>query len=507
MSDFPEDILFMRLKKISLRAKIIIILTSLVLITLTGALVTLWLTHRVEALLTSSIDTNVNALKVAEKLETSLTMQKGFLTYFFLDADPEWLKQLDEQRRLFESRLWKARESGNTDKQFEILNEIESKYIRYSYARDRVVGLYTAGEREAGFKLHREIRSQFFALRDLCERYKELHEQSIAKARADIGSQFHSINGLALLAIGGALVLGVLLTYILITQVLDPIRQLAMGGADTDGTRGHEADEVQALSRRVSSLVEDVDQTQTQLQLSREHLVQSEKLAMVGKLAAGVAHTIRNPLTSVKMRLFSLQRSLDLSDTQKEDFDVISEETRHIDAIVRNFLEFSRPPKLKIQRVSPSDVVDMAIQLLRHRIESYSVGVELYRQRRLPEIEGDPEQLKEVLVNLVVNACEAMEDGGQIVISEEEGVTKPLGRVVVIRVTDNGPGIPETIRDKVFAPFFSTKEEGTGLGLSIATRIIADHRGGLHVKSREGKGTTFTITLPCNEGGRAWLRS
>jgi signal transduction histidine kinase len=197
---------------------------------------------------------------------------------------------------------------------------------------------------------------------------------------------------------------------------------------------------------------------------------------------------------------------LEMSANQKEDFEVISEEIRHIDTILRNFLEFSRPPKLHIQSVSPSDVVDMALQLLRHRLESYGVEVELYRQRRLPQIQGDPEQLKELLVNLMVNACEAMGDGGSIVIREDEGTTEPLGRVVVIRVSDTGPGIPDSIKEKVFQPFFTTKEEGTGLGLSIAARIVEDHGGCLNLRSREGKGAAFIITLPCREDG-AWLRS
>jgi signal transduction histidine kinase len=205
------------------------------------------------------------------------------------------------------------------------------------------------------------------------------------------------------------------------------------------------------------------------------------------------------------MRLFSMERTLELTATQREDIEVISEEIRHIDTIVRNFLEFSRPPKLKIQSVSPSDVVDSAIQLLRHRIESYGVEVEVYRQRKLPVVDGDPEQLKEVLVNLMVNACDAMADGGKITIREEEGHTEPMGRVAVIRVSDTGPGVPEGIKEKVFQPFFSTKEEGTGLGLSIAARIIQDHKGCLNLRSREGKGATFIITLPCR-GDVAWLR-
>jgi signal transduction histidine kinase len=97
-------------------------------------------------------------------------------------------------------------------------------------------------------------------------------------------------------------------------------------------------------------------------------------------------------------------------------------------------------------------------------------------------------------------------DGGLIRIREEEGVVEPTGRVVVIRVSDNGPGVAEAIREQVFQPFFSTKEEGTGLGLSIAARIMEDHGGCLSLRSREGKGATFIITLPCREDG-AWLRS
>jgi signal transduction histidine kinase len=194
-----------------------------------------------------------------------------------------------------------------------------------------------------------------------------------------------------------------------------------------------------------------------------------------------------------------LSRSLKLTDYQKEDFDVISEEIRHTDTIVQNFLEFSRPPRLKMQRISPSIVVDMGLQLLEHRLKSYDVTVDVIRTDPLPEIQADPEQLKEVLVNVMINACEAMEQGGSIVIQEEEALLPPLGRVAVIRLKDNGPGIPESIRDNIFQPFYSTKEEGTGLGLSIATRIIEEHQGQLDVESEEGKGSTFIITLPIRE--------
>ncbi len=154
-----------------------------------------------------------------------------------------------------------------------------------------------------------------------------------------------------------------------------------------------------------------------------------------------------------------------------------------------------------MQQTSPSVVVDLVIQLLEHRLKSYDVTIKIVRGRSLPEIQVDPEQLKEVLVNIVMNACEAMERGGKVVIYEEETFVKPLGRVAVIRLSDNGPGIPESIREKIFQPFFTTKEDGTGLGLSIATRIVEEHKGWLDVTSKEGEGTTFVITLLVKESG------
>jgi signal transduction histidine kinase len=140
--------------------------------------------------------------------------------------------------------------------------------------------------------------------------------------------------------------------------------------------------------------------------------------------------------------------------------------------------------------------VDLALQLLRHRLESYNVEVKLKRLRPLPEVWADPDQLKEVLVNLLTNACEAMPQGGVIVIQEGETFLQSVGQVVAIQVSDNGPGIPEAIQEKIFQPFFTTKEEGTGLGLSIATRILGEHGGWLDLESQSGRGTTFTINLP-----------
>lgn len=494
------------LNRFSLRTRIMFAIGALVAIAMLGGSTTLWIVHRMDRSLSSLMRTKVAALNVSQELESSLAMQRGLLSYYYIDGDSEWLTQLDRHRLEFETWLKKAREFADSDTERGLLNEIESKYIRYTNQRERAIELYKAGKREEGYVLHKAVRNPFYSLRDLCEQFKQLQYQRVGSISAHIDEQMRFFDTVSILSMICALILGITLGVLLLNRVLVPIRLLALTADQDENVSFDEPDEVKALGKKIHWLIESVDTTRIELEQSREHLLQSEKLAQIGRLAAGVAHSIRNPLTSVKMRLFTLERTLSLSTAQTEDFDVISEEIRHIDTIVGNFLEFSRPPKLKIQKASPSAVVDMALQLLVHRIESYGVIVELMRNRELPEIDCDPEQLKEVLVNLIVNACEAMGDGGRILITEELGTTEPLGNVVVIRVSDSGPGIPEAIKDRVFEPFFSTKQEGTGLGLSIAARIIEEHNGCLSVKCRPQSGATFTITMPCREE-RAWLRS
>ena len=489
------------LKKISLRTRILINITALVVITIMGALVMVGYTYRMEGLLTQIIDKYMGGLQTAQALENALVNQKGFASYYLLDGDPNWLIQMAEYRHVFEDTLEKTQRLATTEEEKRVLNLIESEYAKYIATKDQVVDYYASGDREKGIKLHEKVRDSFFGILELCENGMQLFRDKAQKAKIqslDQAKKLRIIVGSAVLMI---LFLGVILTFFLLHDILDPIRRLALE-TDRHDSAKNEGDEVKTLSRHVHDLRKTYNETQSELEKSREHLLQSEKLALVGKLAAGTSHSIRNPLTSVKMRLFSLSRSLDLDSNQKEDFDVISKEISHIDTIVQNFLEFSRPPRLKFQLVSPSDVVDQAIQLLQHRLESYEVFIKIQRKEPLPLVQLDSEQLKEVLINVIINACEAMGQGGSIVIYEEAVIEPGKFRSAVIRISDNGPGIPDVVQSQIMEPFFTTKEEGTGLGLSIASRIVQEHGGRLDIQSKEGNGSTFIITLPMEESDR-----
>ncbi|MBL7180385.1 MAG: ATP-binding protein [Pseudomonadota bacterium] len=485
--------------RISFRHQIYLLLTALMFITLLGALFLVRYTYRMEDVLAAIIDKDLAAFESAASLETALVNQKGFVSYYFMDSDPEWLRKLGEFRQIFKQRISEARLLAETPWQKEAIHHIDQEYQIYIQDKDRVIDHYKAGEREIGLALHQKVRDCYFKILDLCEAYKDFHRKRIIQARQKSLARASDLRFMAATAVVLAFMLGFLIAFVMARQILDPLRRLALE-TDREESLKEPENEIKAVSRRLHGLIEDAGQTHIELERSREHLLQAEKMALVGKLAAGVAHSIRNPLTSVKMRLFSLSRSLELNDYQKEDFEVISEEIRHTDTIVQNFLEFARPPKLKMQPVSPSAVVDQTLLLMEHRLKSYDVNLKLVRKQPLPEIEADPEQLKEVFANLIENACEAIGQGGSIMIEEETG-TPPACTTAVIRVRDNGPGISEAIQHKLFEPFFTTKEEGTGLGLSIAARIVEEHRGRLEVTSKEGEGATFIITLPLKDSG------
>lgn len=473
----------------------------LIVMALIGGAITIWYAANTGRMLRTMMEQDVTALQAARELETALVSQKGFLTYYYIDQNPDWLQKLESRKHEFDDALDTAFKHTHTDREQDILIQIRDEYTEYSHSRDQVVKLYKAGRFEEGADLHWKIRLNFFAIHGLAEKYKQIYTNNILDTQSSLRRRAVEMRNFVVAGMALLLSLGIGFGVTLATQVIQPIRRLSAAAAGADGQDGQRENEMKQLSRSVHGLIENVGATKRELEQSREMLEHSEKMALLGKLSTEVAHSIRNPLTSIKMRLFSLQRSLDLNENQKEDIEVVSEEMRRLDNIVRNFLEFSRPPKLKMQSVRISDLMSMTLALLHHRLKIAGVVVERRTQEDLPPVNADPELLKEVLVNFIVNACDAMDDkGGKIRIQEMEAVAEHVGRAVVVRIQDTGPGVPEEIRDRVLEPFFTTKAEGTGLGLSIARRIIEEHGGRIDLSSPDSGGATFSISIPIPEG-------
>ncbi|MEE4240044.1 MAG: ATP-binding protein [Desulfopila sp.] len=486
---------------LNLRTRIICLFLAMGAVTLSGGIAMLHYTYQFDNTFNNVVQKEIALYTMAKDMEVTLANQKGFITYFLIDGNSKWLESLGQYRQIFQQNLDRAGTLQLSANQQNTLARIKEKYRIYIESKDITIKNYQANLNTTHTTisgLHEKNRELFFNLLELCQSFSRNQWNNIEEIRKINAIRSENLRKIAYATISFFMMLSALSLYILYKQILLPIRGLAIETGSTP--QESSKDEIFSLSQSLKGMMRDFDETHDELAKSRKHLLQAERMAMVGELAAGVAHTIRNPFTSIKMRMFSLTRSLHLNDEQNDDIKVISDEITRIDKIVQNFLEFSRPPKLKLEAVQLFTIIHSVIALMEYRLKKYDADL-IYRSLPdLPKIHLDPDRIKEALVNLITNSCEAMEKGGVIEIDERIENDPEAGDMVVISVRDNGPGVPESIRYRITAPFFTTKEDGTGLGLSIVKRIVQEHGGKLEIPPSEEKKTEFIIKIPIQEG-------
>ncbi|RPI82600.1 MAG: hypothetical protein EHM42_09290 [Planctomycetaceae bacterium] len=248
-------------------------------------------------------------------------------------------------------------------------------------------------------------------------------------------------------------------------------------------------DQMRSLARRVELVVERLQQRETEV-------LRSEQMAAVGQLAAGVAHEIRNPLTSIKLLVQAGKEDAARGGMSVEDLEVVEREVRRMERSLQTFLDFARPPQVERREIDLATIVEQTFDLLRGRAAKQQV--ELRFDRPIPALrsEVDPEQMRQVLLNLALNALDAMPEGGTLHV----GLVQQRDGWVEFRVLDTGPGISPALAPRLFQPFQSDKETGLGLGLVISRRIVEEHGGTLSVESHPSAGACFSVKLPISEG-------
>lgn len=225
-----------------------------------------------------------------------------------------------------------------------------------------------------------------------------------------------------------------------------------------------------------------------------EQLRRADRLSVLGELAAGMAHEIRNPLGSIRGTAEILRDGVAPDDPRAEFADILLKEVDRLNRVVQEFLDFARPGRNEsFGRTDLPGVLEETVQLI--RAQALKGGVAITREvPPLPPFSGDREKIKQALLNLLLNALQAMPQGGDLRIAADQD-----DRQLRVRISDTGCGIPPTEREKIFNPFYTTRASGTGLGLAITHRIIQGHGGRIEVESEVGVGTTFTFWLPSME--------
>jgi len=295
---------------------------------------------------------------------------------------------------------------------------------------------------------------------------------------------------------------GFLMTYFFSALLIRPIAELAKGmnrvarGDLNYKVRIASADELGRLADAFNIMVKTIKTRDMELrEMTEERLSQVEKQVSIGRLAAGVAHEINNPLTSVLGLSMMMQKNLKPDDPYQEDLEIIVEETTRCKKIVSNLLDFARerPSEKRITDVNQVIRESLILTSKYEKMDQVNVDLKLADEPLL--VHADAKQLQQVFTNVVTNAAEAMTENGTITITSDEDSS---GGFVVVQVRDTGMGIPREHLDRVFEPFFTTKGavKGTGLGLSVSLGMIRKHNGTIEMDSKEGKGTTVTIILP-----------
>lgn len=240
----------------------------------------------------------------------------------------------------------------------------------------------------------------------------------------------------------------------------------------------------------VMLLIQDLSQVKS----LEEELRRSERMAALGKMAAGVAHELRNPLSSIKGLAILLKSRFHDKSGDLETADILVQEVERLNRSIGELLDYARPQKLIKEDVHPEEVVQKAVSLIRMDAESVGVSVEMEMAADLPLVQADQDKLIQVFLNLFLNSIQAMEQGGLLDVS-----VTVQGKNVLFTIKDTGRGVNEGDLPRIFDPYFTTKPEGTGLGLAMSMKIIEEHGGTMTFQSEEEMGTTVVVTLPCKQ--------
>ncbi len=372
--------------------------------------------------------------------------------------------------------------------------EIVEKTERYEQLLEQLSQLALAtrdGDYRIGKKqLENEVRKQGRRIVALSMDFVEKEKQSMSSA-------ITTARTILILSLGLLLFFMVFIAYMLGSRLLSNIsrfeeyaRRIASGDFTPITPTRRYRDEFTALAISVNDMLQELE--------SHEAVVaQSHKMQAVGTLTSGIAHELNNPLNNITLTSHMMLEEFETlgAEEQREMIHDLIEESERAEAIVRNLLDFSRESGTQLQPLELTELVSDTVKLASNEIKVSGVKVALKETGGLPRIHGDKQQLRQVFLNLLLNAIAASEKGDKVEIlivpADEPGE-------LAVKVIDFGSGIKDGIKDRIFDPFFTTKETGvgTGLGLSVSQGIVAKHGGRIRVSSREGEGSVFTVILP-----------
>lgn len=463
-------------------------------------LASIWYLNRLQADLAKVVSRDVAGMEVTTDMKLRLRRLQLDSILYAAKPTPSRRNQIIEDERSFENDLHHIQSWQDQPEERDLIARIASSYESYqkSLGKDGIPQVSITSTQEL------VDWSNAHPIGQIIESFRELVElRSQRMTRTLEKSEGHTRDAgriLIVLAIAGSLG-GVLSGFAIARGLSHRVARLSVRVQAVQAHLDQEVAELEvdspqdlgSLDQQLEAVVSRVKDVCERLQRQERDILRAEQLALVGHLAAGVAHEIRNPLTGVKLLIEAASRSKDPIPLLTDELVTIKHEIRRIETTVQSLLDLARAPRLNLSKRNIVSLLEQAIHLAQPRAELKHIYIEKKFSTDCQEAEIDPDQFISMMVNLLQNAIEATPPNGKVSVTSRVNKKR-----ITIDVSDSGPGIADEVFGELFAPFKSTKPTGTGLGLSIARRIAIDHGGSIVASNLPTHGACFTVILPLN---------
>ena len=460
------------------------------------------------------IDKARSSVSEAKEMENELIAIKGIThTYIFTKSDV-WLDSLRKRQQKFIYHLERARFTSNSHEERQLIQQISALFSNFEQNIFQAVAYYKRSETSsANALLIHSAQNLLETIQQKSNDFIVLNQQVEIKHEIDIKTTNSLIIKLLItLGIVG-IVGGLLLGWLISKMLFYPINQLilkvrgASGEAVFEKIKFYHGGDLDELAERIKELIDRVNKAHFDLSKNKELLQHSNKFANLGKIAPTIAHEIRNPLAAIKMLVYSVREEGDLPPSVIDDLNIISNEIDRMERFTRDFLKFAKPAEPILAKINPNECLEEVLRLLKPNLKKNGIDLIYHSLMQPITILADSSQIKQIFLNVTLNAIEVMSDGGELRIkSEIVKTTNPfdnkneLKNYFSIVFSDSGPGIPDAIMNKLFEPFIKGNEQGVGIGLSISQGIANSHGGWINAENnRPNRGATFSLFLPLSQ--------
>ncbi|MBU1650605.1 MCP four helix bundle domain-containing protein [bacterium] len=473
-----------------------LILVAIILLATLGNSITLLFVWNEKRILDRMVSETIRDMVAVAEMDIALLRQRGLAaSYMLSEGDDKWLQEMEQFEPLFRSRLRSVQDISDSEKEHQLLMAISIVFNIYDAKRDEFIAVYERGisiqERKAYLE---ELNNYYLEVAKLCDEVVEVNKRDIQDKLAKSDHGVRQVTVIILISIALTSIFVAALILLLVRRVFIPLKEIEHDVQEfsiREGFATNEAfkDDPAAIQYYLKSLMTGFSEVRSDLESSRMELQHQQRLAAVGKVVAHIAHEIKNSLAVIGGFARSLEKRPERVDLVKGDAQIINQEVSRLERMLTDVMKYSKPMRVERTELPLNQVISDALNVFSNQIPAQiSVTVSLDPQNPIVPLDSGP--ITQVILNLIKNSVEALENGGEIAITTESNE-----RQATISIKDNGPGIPDSVRSKIYEPFFTTKKQGNGLGLAICSQIISEHGGIIEVESVPNQETTFRITF------------